>query len=174
MNHELIAVDRHMSLVQILPEQADQLFELTDKNRKYLGEFLPWPQYVKSADDSREHILKTLQDRADAITYTYGIEVDGVIAGDISLRNMNTKEKIPEIGYWMSLDYAGKGLMTKAVSALTDYGLRSLDLEKIIIRADPANIASNRVAEKAGYSHIGEEVQDGKTLNVWSTMQNKE
>ena len=151
MSHEFVNVDEHMRLVQLQPEQADRLFELTDQNREYLGEFLPWPPFVKSVDDSRKHIEETIQLRVDNRAYTYGIEVDGVIAGDVSIRNLNETEKIPEIGYWMSADYAGKGLMTKAVRALTNYGLQSLALEKIIIRADPANVGSNKIAEKAGY-----------------------
>ena len=168
MSHESIPIDEHMKLVQLKPEQADRLFELTDQNREYLGEFLPWPPYVKSVDDSRKHIEETIQKRRDNLAYTYSIEVDGVIAGDISIRNLTEVEKKPEIGYWMSPDYAGKGLMTKAVRALTDYGLQSLALEKIIIRADPMNIGSNKVAEKAGYNQVGVDTSNDKILNVWS------
>lgn len=164
----MVSIDEYMKLIQLQPDQADQIFELTDQNREYLGQFLPWPPYVKSVDDSRKHIEETIQKRIEGISYTYGIEVDGIIAGDVSIRNLNEAEKTPEIGYWMAPDYAGKGLMTKAVQALTDYGLKSLGLEKIIIRADPANIGSNKVAEKAGYTQVGKDIEHGKALNVWS------
>lgn len=168
MSHELITIDEHMKLIQLLPEQADRLFELTDKNREYLGEFLSWPPYVKTVDDSRKHIEETIQKRTEGVSYTYGVEVDGVIVGDTSIRNLNEVEKTPEIGYWMAPDYAGRGLMTKAVQALTDYGLRSLGLEKINIRAEPKNIGSNKVAEKAGYTQVGKDIEHDKILNVWS------
>lgn len=168
MSHELLTIDEHMKLVQLQPEQADILFELTDRNREYLGQFLPWPAHVKSVEDSRKHIEETIQKRIENSSYTYGIEVDGVIAGDISIRNLNEAEKTPEIGYWMSPIYAGKGLMTKSVQALTDYGLGSLGLEKIVIRAEPTNVGSNKVAEKAGYIQEGKDIEHDKTLNVWS------
>jgi ribosomal-protein-serine acetyltransferase len=129
MSHESIPIDEHVRLIQLQPEQADRLFELTDQNREYLGQFLPWPPYVKSVDDSKKHIEETIQKRIEDSSYTYGIEVDGVIAGDVSIRNLNEAEKTPEIGYWMAPDYAGKGLMTKAVQGLTAYGLDSLGLE---------------------------------------------
>lgn len=168
MNYEQVSVDDNLSLVQLQPDQADRLFELTDKNRDYLGKFLPWPPYVKTVEDSRKHIEETLENRVADSTYTYGIEFDGEIVGDISLRNINDKARSPEIGYWISPDHSGQGLTTKSVQALTSLGLSTLGLDKIIIRADPDNIASNKVAEKAGYTLVGSETENEKIFNVWS------
>lgn len=168
MSYENIQVDEELRLVQLQPDQAGRLFELTDSNREYLGEFLPWPPFVKSADDSRKHIEETLEKRAQDVAYTYGIEYNGKIVGDISLRNLNDIQKAPEIGYWISPDYAGKGLTTKSVQALTNLSLETLGLNKIVIRADPKNGASNKVAEKAGYVQVGTETENEKYLNVWA------
>ena len=60
------------------------------------------------------------------------------------------------IGYWIDQRYANKGLMTEAVSGLTDYGFNSLKLHRIEINLRPENEASRRVAEKAGYALEGE------------------
>ena len=168
MNYENIPVDKQVRLIQLQTNQADRLFELTDDNREYLGKFLPWPPFVKSVDDSRKHIEETLVNRSEDVAYTYGIEYRGEIVGDISLRNLNDTQKTPEIGYWIAPDYAGKGLTTKSVQALTNLGLRSLSLSKIIIRANPQNGASNKVAEKAGYVQIGTAIEHDEPLNIWS------
>ena len=168
MSYEDIPVDEQTRLVQLQPDQADKLFELTDKNRDYLGEFLPWPPFVNVVEDSRKHIEETLEKRAQDVAYTYGIEYEGEIVGDISLRNLNDTEKTPEIGYWISPNFAGKGLTTKSVQALTDLGLSSLGLGKIVIRANPDNGASNKVAEKAGYTQVGTEIDNDEPLNVWA------
>ncbi len=49
MNYESLHVDEGITLVQLKPGQDDRLFELTDGNREYLGEFLPWaPMYKLS------------------------------------------------------------------------------------------------------------------------------
>lgn len=168
MSYEDIPVNEQTRLIQLRPYQAARLFELTENNREYLGEFLPWPKFVKTVDDSRKHIEETLEKRTQDTTYTYGIEYRGEIVGDISLRNLNDTQKTPEIGYWIAPDYAGKGLTTKSVQALTNLGLSSLGLSKIIIRANPQNGASNKVAEKAGYVQIGTEIEHDKPLNIWS------
>lgn len=167
MSHETINVDEHIRLVQLQTDQADTLFELTDKNREYLGRFLPWPSRTKTVEDSRKYIEETVENRAKNITYTYGIEFDGNVVGDISLRNLQDEEKPTEIGYWIASDYSGRGLTTKSVQALTNLGLKTLGINKIIIRADPENGASNKVAEKAGYTLVGQDVDNDKTLNVW-------
>lgn len=168
MSYESIPVNDEVRLVQLQLNQADRLFELTDTNRDYLGKFLPWPPFVKTVDDSRKHIQETLEKRAQDATYTYGIEYKGEVVGDISIRNLNNTEKAPEIGYWISPHYAGKGLTTKSVQALTNLGLETLGLKKIVIRAEPQNVASNKVAEKAGYVQIGTETENDKHLNVWA------
>jgi ribosomal-protein-serine acetyltransferase len=125
MSYENIEVDKKTRLVQLRPNQADRLFELTDKNREYLGKFLHWPPFVKTVDDSRKHIEETLKKRSQNITYTYGIEYNSEIVGDISLMDLNNTRKPPEIGYWISPDFAGRGLTTKSVVTLTKLGLSS-------------------------------------------------
>ena len=55
------------------------------------------------------------------------------------------------IGYWIDQRWANKGLMTEAVTTLTNHGFDELKLHRIEINLRPENEASRRVAEKAGY-----------------------
>jgi len=109
-----------------------------------------------------------LQKRKDKQEYGYGIKYNGEVAGHISLMHLDD-DKRPEIGYWIASEYSGKGITTQSTKALSDFALRELHIPEVIIRAVPENMASNKVAEKAGYTLDGQEVgEDGKTLNVWS------
>jgi RimJ/RimL family protein N-acetyltransferase len=57
---------------------------------------------------------------------------------------------------------------TKAAARLSQFGCETLGLEKIIIRANPDNTASNRVAEKIGYTHVDTMAsKDGELFNIW-------
>ncbi len=60
------------------------------------------------------------------------------------------------IGYWIDKRLANKGITTKAVMMMTEYGFRELGLHRIEISFRPENGASRRVAEKAGYHFEGE------------------
>lgn len=60
------------------------------------------------------------------------------------------------IGYWIDSTYANKGIITRAVEMLTQYGFDVLHLHRIEINLRPENAASRRVAEKSGYHLEGE------------------
>ena len=76
------------------------------------------------------------------------------------------------IGYWIDQKYANRGLTTRAVSLLADYGFNELALHRIEINLRPENEASAKVAQKAGfifegirhrYLHINGEWRDHAT-----------
>ncbi len=163
-----IPVNEHVSLRQLRPTDADELFAVTDANRDYLGQWLPWVENTKSPADSRAFIEQTLQDRQTGAEYGYGIMVDGKLAGHTTLMHV-TDDRDPEIGYWIAKDAAGGGRTTAAAAALTEFGLQTLGLPKVIIRADSNNAGSNRVAEKLGYQKETEIPEEDSTVtNVWA------
>ena len=63
----------------------------------------------------------------------------------------------------------GKGYATEAAIACIQYGFSMLNLQQIVGRALPGNLASIRVLEKSGMKYIHEEVMQGylhKTYQV--------
>lgn len=55
-----------------------------------------------------------------------------------------------EIGYRLARAHWGNGYATEAVCAVRDYAFEMLGLSRLIAMIDPGNVASVRVAEKAG------------------------
>lgn len=60
-----------------------------------------------------------------------------------------------EIGYWMRREARGRGAATRAVRLVSGWALTDLGLARLDLLAEPANAASQRVAEKAGFSREG-------------------
>lgn len=60
-----------------------------------------------------------------------------------------------EIGYVVGPAARGRGVATRAVRLLTDWGFGELDLERIELWIDVANPASEAVAERVGYRRDG-------------------
>ncbi|MHA3772906.1 GNAT family N-acetyltransferase [Verrucomicrobiota bacterium sgz303538] len=60
-----------------------------------------------------------------------------------------------ELGYWLSEAFWGRGFMTEAVLAFTDWGFTNLDLVRIHAAVYARNPASARVLEKAGFEYEG-------------------
>lgn len=59
------------------------------------------------------------------------------------------------IGYWIDQRFSGRGYITRAVVALTEFAFSELKLHRIEINLRPENAASQKVAEKAGYLYEG-------------------
>ncbi len=55
-----------------------------------------------------------------------------------------------EVGWRLDRAFWGRGLATEAARASVDYGFENLRPERIISIIQPGNVASCRVAEKAG------------------------
>ncbi|HET7673847.1 MAG TPA: GNAT family N-acetyltransferase [Candidatus Saccharimonadales bacterium] len=162
-----IRVDEHLVLRQLQPEEAQELFDLTKKNWEYLKPWMPWLEDNRTVKDSEKFIRSALDKKNQEILYGYGMIYDGRIAGHMSIMHLKD-EMYPEIGYWLDNELNGRGLTTKAVKRLTDFGLNTLGLKQILIKALPENGASNRVAEKCGYVLKETKEYPGRgPMNVW-------
>ncbi len=62
-------IDDHLEIRQRQPEDAEELFALTDANRAYLRQWLPWLDQCTSLDDTRRNILTSLEEanRGDSL-----------------------------------------------------------------------------------------------------------
>jgi RimJ/RimL family protein N-acetyltransferase/ubiquinone/menaquinone biosynthesis C-methylase UbiE len=98
------------------------------------------------------------------------IAVDGHAVGGISLTLQgDISRKSAEIGYWLGRRHWGKGIMTEAVTAFTQYGFKTFDLCRIFAVPLEGSIASTKVLEKAGYNYEGKmrkaAIKEGKILD---------
>ena len=75
--------------------------------------------------------------------------------GSISLDGLNSYAKRGEIGYWAHPDARGHGVVTEAVRLVTRHARNSGLARSLMIRCVRGNLASQRVAERAGYIRIG-------------------
>jgi RimJ/RimL family protein N-acetyltransferase len=77
---------------------------------------------------------------------------DTQLLGSISLMRPDWEHRRAEVGYWLAREARGQGHATRAVTLICSWGLSSLGLERIDLLAAPANRASQRVAQRAGFT----------------------
>jgi len=87
--------------------------------------------------------------------YRMGIWIDEQIAGGLSLENIDPMHRRAMIGYWLSYEHEGQGLMTAAVRAIIDYGFGERALATLSLRAATDNKRSRAVAERVGMRYEG-------------------
>ncbi|MFG1705223.1 GNAT family N-acetyltransferase [Nonomuraea sp. M3C6] len=80
---------------------------------------------------------------------------DGLIVGAISLFKTSWSAGTTEVGYGVHPLYRGRGFATEAVRGLVDWVFATTELRRIDLTANLDNVASLRVAQKAGFTWEG-------------------
>ena len=78
---------------------------------------------------------------------------DGSLLGAVGLRPGDGT--VGEIGYWTAAWGRGRGVAVRAARLHAQWGFDALGLRRIELLADVENVASQRVAEKAGWTREG-------------------
>ena len=82
----------------------------------------------------------------------FAIEYQGKYVGNIGLhRQDDVYSKSAELGYFIGEPYWGKGITTRAVNLICEYGFRELDVVRIYSGVFEFNLPSQRVLEKCGF-----------------------
>jgi [ribosomal protein S5]-alanine N-acetyltransferase len=83
----------------------------------------------------------------------FAIDVNGEAVGGIGVHpQTDIQRKNAELGYWLAEPFWGKGIISKAVTQMIDYGFKTFDVERIFARPFGTNKASQKVLEKSGFT----------------------
>ena len=92
--------------------------------------------------------------RTAVIYHLFTLE-DAVFVGEIGFSVMDWSVRKFELRFWLDSRFTGRGLMTEAAQALTDFAFESLEARRIFMLCDTGNKAARRVAEKCGFTLEG-------------------
>jgi RimJ/RimL family protein N-acetyltransferase len=102
--------------------------------------------------DARRLLARFRRRARDGAGVVWAVEEDGVLAGSLGLRSINTTDRFASVAYWVLPELRGRGIAPRALRAATTYGFEVLDLHRVRLQHAMANTASCRVAEKAGFA----------------------
>jgi RimJ/RimL family protein N-acetyltransferase len=83
------------------------------------------------------------------------VDRDDRLLGALGISNFDWHDLKAEIGYWMAADARRRGIGARATQMLAEWALTSLGLERLELLAHPENEASQRLAERAGFTREG-------------------
>jgi ribosomal-protein-serine acetyltransferase len=123
-----------------------------------LNQWLPWARLDYTPSDTAAFIRESLQAWKEERAWDYSIrnkDDPRRHLGNISFWTVSKLGKIAEVGYWVRSDETSRGVCTMAVGLLLDEAFNSLGYHKVVLRIAVGNDASDRVAEKLGFTREG-------------------
>ncbi len=111
----------------------------------------------RSIEDSEGFLRSVVESYENAEEATWGIVYKGDrrFVGGCGIVGWDPAHARAEMGYVLSREYWGRGLMTEAVRAMIAFGFERINLNRMEARCIAENVASARVMEKAGMIYEG-------------------
>ncbi len=135
------------------PEMAAEKFKLVDRQRPYLREWLTWVDLTELQTASENYLKECMLFNEGGQRLTYLIFHRNQIAGSIGLVSIDKPNRLAEIGYWLSEDQQGQGIMTACCRRLVDHVFSSMPIYRLEIKAASGNVASLGVPRRLNFVH---------------------
>ena len=135
-------------------EFANYLYQMIVNNREFF-KYMPWADV--SAPEQEFAFLdnaKSKWKKQSAAIYGMYLRNTNEFVGDCSFFDISWNNESGEIGYWLDPKFANQGFMTEAVNTVAKEYF-DMGFKRIVILANPENIASCKVAEKCGFEREG-------------------
>lgn len=159
-----IEVDTDLVLRPIMPLDAVDIFKMVDRERDYLGVWLPFVAATTSVDYTLNFLNSILNADAEKNVYVYTIRYQDEFTGVIGFKASDVGNEKTEIGYWMGERFQHRGIMTRCVQKLCKRAFNEMDINRIQIKCAVGNLPSNAIPERLGFTLEGIE-RDGELLS---------
>lgn len=136
------------------PADAPLLQAAVEANAAHLRPWMPWAGEEPKTLDARVEDLRRFRGHFDlGVDYTYAVldPEESRVLGGTGL-HLRAGERM-EIGYWIHVDHARRGLATEAAAALTRVAFEVERVGRVEIRCDPRNVRSAAIPARLGYRH---------------------
>ena len=142
----------------------------TLNNEKILNNLRDGLPFPYTEQDAYNYIVSMLSSDENS-TFAYAITKNDIAIGSIAaFRQNNIHRQTAEIGYYLSEEYWGRGIMTQAIRRLCDILFETTDIIRIYAEPFAYNTPSRRALEKAGFRYEGtmknNAVKNGKILDM--------
>jgi ribosomal-protein-serine acetyltransferase len=151
----MFVIDSATALRVLREADAAELFALTEANRAFLRQWLPWVDLVTSEEDSHSFLETVAEQHKAGRGPTFGVFRDGALAGVVGYLPIDQVNRSGELGYWLAEREQGQGVMTACCRFAVRYGFLTLDLHRVQIAAGVDNLASRAIPERLGFKLEG-------------------
>ena len=137
------------------PFYAGALVQCVAQSREHLRPWMPWASAEESYDVNWQRArlakLEAAWDAGEEFQYVVVDQYDTRVLGGCGLMTGRGAGTL-EIGYFIHVDFAGRGYARAAAKALTDVACAVATVERVYICCDVANARSAAIPRALGYT----------------------
>jgi RimJ/RimL family protein N-acetyltransferase len=133
------------------PNDVSHVFDAVRESLSALQPWMPWSHPAYSIHESRSWLQAQIAAFDQRTAFEFAIIADdGRYLGACGLNQIDHSNRRANLGYWVRTSATNRGVATRAVEVLRDWAFAHTDLIRLEIIIAVDNVASCRVAEKAG------------------------
>jgi len=140
-----------LTLRAVRPEDAEELFALTDANRASLREWLPWVDATRTPADTLAFIEAAMGQARGGGGFHAAIRSGSAIVGVVGYHEIDWQTRRASLGYWLAAAQRGRGVATDACRAMVNDAFGRLGLRQVTIACATDNLRSRAVPERLGF-----------------------
>jgi ribosomal-protein-serine acetyltransferase len=137
---------------------AEAYQALWEVNYERLARWFPGLAGPPTLDGTRDALERVSQAWLDGAQLPLAIAVRADngwrLVGAVNLF-IDDSAQSAEVGYWIDAGFEGRGLVTRAVTAVLDHAFGPLGVQRVELRTTPANQRSRSVAQRLGFTQEG-------------------
>lgn len=147
-----------LTLREMRMEDEEAIFRLRSDDR--VLEFIEITK-AKTTVDSQKFIksILALIEKNESVMWAITLKGQDELVGTICFWNIAPDGTRAEIGYMLSPEFQGMGIMKESIEPVIDYGFTTMKLTCIVAVFHPKNIRSLKLLEKQKFLHAG--MEDG-------------
>jgi RimJ/RimL family protein N-acetyltransferase len=146
-----LLTDGRLTLRRWRRDDARALLNLAQESAAEIGPWMMWTDAVTDQAGAEQFIADRLTqwDNGDGYGFV-AVDVEGRLLGGGALGHFNRQHRLGNVGYFVRTGERGRGRAVALSRLLVLFGFEDLRLQRLEILVEPANLASQRVAEKLG------------------------
>jgi ribosomal-protein-serine acetyltransferase len=149
-----ISVDDDLELVLAEEYLAEEVTEVTERNRERLSQWEAWAITPSTVESNRAWLRSCAQGWARGDQVQTYLRSGDQLVGSAGLR-FDFARNTAELGYWIDAGSEGHGFVTRAGAALVGLAFGQRRSRRVEIRVSVENVRSRAVAQRLGFVHEG-------------------
>lgn len=146
-----LIINRELMLRPIELQDAPAVLELILANEDHLKKWLPWVTRPFTIHTVLSYIEMSERKRVQQTGYEYVILFKNRVCGIVGLQHVDWQNRKANIGYWLSRDHEGQGIVIRSVETVVRMAFEDLKLNRLEMYCAQENMRSRAIPERLAF-----------------------